>query len=312
VLTGQPFGLFLDLPLLTGSESLHAGYVAAAQRPWPGAVAFLRSPETSGFSLRATVTAAVTTGTALDPLPVGPEGRLDRATRLRVKLDYGQLQSVTHLAMLSGANAAAIRNADGAWEVLQFETVELVAPATYELSNLMRAQAGTDGAMTASLPAGARFVLLDRALASVDMSPDDVGLTFNWRFGPASRDIGHASHVAASHAFTGAGLRPYSPVHVRGTRTGGDLAITWTRRTRIGGDAWSSGDVLLAEESERYEIDILDGATVKRTIAATSPAATYSAADQIADFGTPQSACKIRLYQLAAGYGRGTPRAAVV
>jgi hypothetical protein len=312
VLTGQPFGLFLDLPLLTGSESPHAGYVAAAQRPWPGAVAFLRSPETSGFSLRATVTAAVTTGVTLDPLLAGPEGRLDRATRLRVTLDYGQLQSVTHLAMLGGANAAAIRNADGAWEVLQFETAELVSPATYELSNLLRAQAGTDGAMTASLPAGARLSLLDRALAPVDMSPDDIGLAFNWRFGPASRDIGHASYVAAIHAFTGAGLRPYSPVHVRGTRTGGDLTITWTRRTRTGGDSWSASDVPLAEESERYEIDILDGSTVKRTIAATSPTATYSAADQTPDFGTPQSICTIRLYQLAAGYGRGTPRTAIV
>ncbi len=312
VLTGQPFGLFLDLPLLIGSESPHAGYVAAAQRPWPGAVAFLRSPETSGFSLRATATAAVATGVTLDPLPAGPEGRIDRATRLRVKLDYGQLQSVTHLALLSGANAAAIRNADGVWEVLQFETADLVAPATYELSNLLRAQVGTDGAMEVSLPAGARFILLDRALAPVDMSLDDIGLAFHWRFGPASRDIGHASYVAATHTFTGVGLRPYSPVHVRGTRTAGDLTITWTRRTRIGGDAWSAADVPLVEESERYEVDILDGSTVKRTIATTSPSATYSAADQAIDFGALQSSCSIRAYQIAAGYGRGTPRTAVV
>ena len=214
--------------------------------------------------------------------------------------------------MLGGANAATIRNADGAWEVIQFETADLVAPATYELSNLLRAQAGTDGAMTASLPAGARFVLLDRALAPVDMSPPDVGLAYNWRFGPASRDIGHPSYVAATHAFTGAGLRPYSPVHVRGTRTAGDLTITWKRRTRIGGDAWSASDVPLAEESERYEIDILDGSTVTRTIPATSPSATYSAADQTADFGAPQSSCTIRVYQLASGYGRGTARTAVV
>jgi hypothetical protein len=214
--------------------------------------------------------------------------------------------------MLGGTNAAAIRNADGAWEVLQFETAELVAAATYEISNLLRAQAGTDGAMAALLPAGARFVLLDRTLAPVDMSPDDIGLAFNWRFGPASRDIGHASYVAATHAFTGAGLRPYSPVRVRGTRTGGDLTITWTRRTRIGGDAWSAADVPLAEETERYEIDILDGITVKRTISATMPSAIYSTADQTADFGAPQSACTIRLYQLAAGYGRGTGRTAIV
>lgn len=71
-------------------------------------------------------------------------------------------------------------------------------------------------------------------------------------------------------------------------------------------------NVPLAEESERYEIDIIDGSTVKRTIAATSASATYSAADQTADFGAPQSSCPIHVYQIAAGYGRGTPRIAVV
>ena len=130
---------------------------------------------------------------------------------------------------------------------LQFQTADLVAPATYELSNLLRVQAGTDGAMDVSLPAGARFVFLDHALAPVDMSLDDIGLAFNWRFGPASRDIGHPSYVAPTHTFAGAGLRPYSPVHVRGSRDPAATSrITWTRRTRIGGDAWSAGDVPLA------------------------------------------------------------------
>jgi hypothetical protein len=49
-----------------------------------------------------------------------------------------------------------------------------------------------------------------------------------------------------------------------------------------------------------------------RTLAATSPSVIYTAADQTTDFGTPQSACTIRVHQLAAGYGRGTPRDAVV
>ncbi len=230
-----------------------------------------------------------------------------------MRLDRGELASVTRAALLSGANAAAVQNANGDWEVLQIETAVLVAPATYELSTLLRAQAGTDGAMLPSLAAGARFVLLDRALTPVDMAPADIGLTFNWRFGPAARDIGHASYASATHTFSGVGLRPFSPVHVRGARDGsGDLVISWIRRTRINGDAWTAGEVPLAEGSERYEIDILDGSTIVRTLAATSPSVIYTAADQTTDFGTPQSACTIRVHQLAAGYGRGTPRDAVV
>ena len=313
VVAGQPLGIFLDLPLLTGAEQPHVGYVAAAQTPSPGAVAFHRSPENAGFMLRALATTAATTGITLDALPAGPEGRIDFASRVRVRLDRGELASVTRAALLSGANAAAVQNANGDWEVLQIETAVLVAPATYELSTLLRAQAGTDGAMLPSLAAGARFVLLDRALTPVDMAPADIGLTFNWRFGPAARDIGHASYASATHTFSGVGLRPFSPVHVRGARDGsGDLVISWIRRTRINGDAWTAGEVPLAEGSERYEIDILDGSTIVRTLAATSPSVIYTAADQTTDFGTPQSACTIRVHQLAAGYGRGTPRDAVV
>jgi hypothetical protein len=313
VAPGQPLGLFLDLPLLTGAEQPHVGYVAAAQTPWPGAVAFHRSPENAGFTLRALTTTAATTGVTLDNLAAGPEGRIDYSARVRVRLDRGELASVTRAALLSGANAAAVQNANGEWEVLQFETAVLVAPATYELSTLLRVQAGTDGAMLSSLAAGARFVLLDRALMPVDMSPADVGLAFNWRYGPASRDIGHASYASATHTFAGAGLRPFSPVHVRGQRNGsGDLAISWIRRTRINGDAWTSGDVPLGEESERYEIDILDVGDVVRTLASTSPGVIYSAADQIADFGAPQPSCTVRIHQLAAGFGRGTPREAAV
>ena len=66
----------------------------------------------------------------------------------------------------------------------------------------------------------------------------------------------------------------------------------------------------LGEAEERYEVDILDGATVKRTLTATTPAATYTAAQQTADFGAPQPSVSLRIYQLSATRGRGTPREA--
>ena len=88
-------------------------------------------------------------------------------------------------------------------------------------------------------------------------------------------------------------------MHVRGTRASGDLAITWVRRTRIGGDSWDAAEVPLAEDEERYEIDILDGPDVIRTLTATTPSATYTAADQTADFGAPQSSISLRIYQLS-------------
>jgi hypothetical protein len=312
VIVGQPLVLFLDLPLLRGDEPAHAGYVAAAQSPWPGAVAFYRSPESSGFLLKALATAPAVTGVTLDPLPAGPVSVLDRATKMRVELDQGTLSSVTELALLAGANAAAVQNEDGEWEVLQFQNAVLVAPATYELSLFLRGQAGTESAMRSPLAAGARFVVLDAAVARVDMTQDEVGLSYIWKCGPANRDLGHPSYVEVAHAFSGIGLRPLSPVHVRGARSGGDLTISWTRRTRLGGDSWDAADVPLGEEEERYEVDIMSGATVKRTLTSTTSSVVYTAAEQTADFGAPQASVTVRAYQMSTVFGRGAPKHATV
>lgn len=237
---------------------------------------------------------------------------MDNAARFRVRIEQGQLASVTDLALLSGANAIAIESPGGGWEVAQFEAATLVAPQTYELSRLLRGQAGTEHAMSDVKPAGVRVVLLDRAVRPVPLAADEIGLAYSWRYGPASRDIGDATYATTTHMFSGVGHRPLSPVHIRGVRSAGDLAISWIRRTRAGGDGWSTLEVPLAEDSERYEVDILDGATVKRTLASGTPTVLYSAADQAIDFGSPQASVRVRVCQLSATYGRGSSREATV
>jgi hypothetical protein len=307
---GPVLAFFLDLPLLTGSEEPGAGYVVAAGVPWPaGGAAFYRSPGDSGFGLAAIAGRRAVMGVTLDTIAPGPEARFDHANGFRVRLEAGALLSTTRSSLLAGANGLAIEGADGEWEVLQFETATLVAPSTYALSVLLRGQAGTERAMREAIPSGARVVLLDAALTSVALGPADIGLPLQWRYGPASVDLGDAAYQTTTHAFSGTGLRPLSPVHIRGLRTsGGDLMLTWVRRTRFGGDSWNASEVPLAEDFEAYEIDILDGEATVRTIAASIPAATYSALDQTADFGAPQPSVRVRIVQLGASYGRGAPR----
>jgi hypothetical protein len=313
VFDGTPHVEFLDLPLLRGDEPPEAGYVAAFQLPWPGSVAVYGSPEDAGYVLRATASAPAVIGETVTALPAGPLGVVDRAARLRVALYGGELASVTRLQLLAGANAAAIRNADGGWEVIQFETATLVGEGTYELRNLLRGQGGTEREMRAPLSAGAPFVLLGGEVARVNLAAGEIGLPLLWRYGPASRDIADRSYAAATHAFAGRGLRPLSPAHVRAARAGGgDVTLSWKRRTRIGGDSWDAAEVPLAEDAERYEVDILDGAAVVRTIASATPTCLYGAADQIADFGSEQSSLAVAVYQMSAAYGRGTPKLAVV
>jgi hypothetical protein len=68
--------------------------------------------------------------------------------------------------------------------------------------------------------------------------------------------------------------------------------------------------VPLVEDSEAYAVDILDGGTVKRTLSATSSSTTYTAAQQMADWGQllePGDTLTIRVAQLSTRIGRGTP-----
>lgn len=111
----------------------------------------------------------------------------------------------------------------------------------------------------------------------------------------------------------GVGLRPLSVGHVeqpwRRPHTPGDLTIRWTRRSRaLAADNWGGLEVPMTEEQEAYEVEILDGAAVKRVLSTTTTNAVYAAAEQTADWGAllgPGDTLDIRIYQLSALVGRG-------
>ncbi len=312
VYAGQPAAFFIDLPLLRGDEPVEAGYVAASQSPWPGSVAIYSSPEATGFVLREVATSQAIMGVTTSAMGPGPLGVFDHGTKLRVDVGEGELLSISALQAYAGGNLAAVRTPDGAWEVFQFLSATLLSAGVYELSGLLRGQAGSEHAMRAPLAAGAPFVVLDDSVVQLPLTAAEVGLALNWRYGPGSRAVGDASFVGLTHAFQGVGARPYAPAHVRGARAGDDLTVTWVRRTRIGGDNWTAAEVPLSELSERYEVDILDGVAVRRTLPSTSQSVVYSAADQIADFGAPQASVSVRVHQLNGAGSRSAPRAAVV
>lgn len=312
VYVGQPAAFFLDLPLLRGDEPETAGYVAASQSPWPGGVAIYSSPEATGFVLRGIASARATMGVTVTAMGPGPLGVFDYGTRLRVDVGEAQLLSISVLQCVAGGNLAAVRTPEGEWEVFQFLNATLVSPGVYELTGLLRGQAGSEHAMRAPLAAGAPFVLLDETVVRLPLTASDIDLELNWRYGPANRNVGDAAYVPITYAFRGVGARPYAPAHVRGQRVAGDLAISWIRRTRMGGDSWTVSEVPLSETDERYEVDILDGTMIKRTIASTTSSATYTLAQQTLDFGAPQAAVNVRVRQIGSNGRAGSVRSAIV
>jgi hypothetical protein len=304
--------VFLDLPTLGQAERAVIGHVAASAAGWPGGIALLRSPETTGFVRFATIAAPCVIGRLTTALGPGPTSRLDRLNRPLVAIASGELASVTALQMLAGANAAAVECGGGQWEIIQFERAELVEERAYELSGLLRGQAGTEDLTAVGAAAGARVVLLGPGLTALDLGADEIAMPYQWRFGPLDRDISHPDYAQTVFAAAGRALLPLAPVHIRGVRSGGSLEITWVRRTRIGGDGWEQVEVPMVEAPERYEVDIMDGAAVKRTISTDTTSATYGAADQMADFGAPQANVSLRIFQLSPTRGRGLAATAAV
>ncbi len=307
---GAPDVAFLDLPMLTGDQIPHAPFVAVSAVPWPGGIALYRSATGSGFTLDRVLERPATMGRTVTDLHAGTVNRWDRANAFQVRLTQGELQSVSEQTVLNGANLAALETAPGTWEVVQFTTAELVDVNTYLLSGLLRGQGGTESAMAETLGSGARFVLLNEAVEQVGLSSAERGLDIHWRYGPSRYSIDHETYATEVRAFDGAGLRPYAPVHIRARRgPAGDIALSWIRRTRLDGDSWAGLDVPLGEEIEAYEVDILDGLDVIRTLTASTTDTIYTSADQIADFGSDTFPnLSLRITQLSQAFGRGAPR----
>jgi hypothetical protein len=330
VVFGAPDAVLMDLPQLTEDQPAHRPLIAAHAVPWPGEIAVFRSPSTDGFELLTIFGTRARMGTLVSDLFAGPVSRFDLGNVLVIDLLTGTLESVTDLTLFGGANALGVETAPGTWEIVQAGAAVLLAPGRYRLTRLLRGQRGTEGAVGNPAPAGARVVVLDTALASLPIAEADLGIPWNWRIGPASRPVSDETYVAQAFTPAGVGLRPFSVAHVeqpwRRPRTPGDLTIRWTRRSRaLAADSWGGLEVPMAEgeqgpwpqwgqaspANEAYEVEILDGASVKRVLSTATTSAVYTTADQTADWGAPLGPgdnLRLRIFQLSALVGRGAPK----
>lgn len=302
---------FMDIPLLTGEEaSPHAPRVAAYQSPWPGAVNVFRDNNAGGYTLNVQMPFASPMGELVSDFFSGPTGIWDINNELFIQLySDDQLLSTTDAAVLDGANALAIRNPDGEWEILQFVQADLLAAGRYRLTRLLRGQLGSEHAMRDPVPAGSQIVILNAStLGVIDMSLDQRTIPINYRYGPAVYQQDDFRFTNETFTGKGVGLRPYAPVHLKGVRDFGndDVTFSWIRRTRFGGDSWQTAEVPLNEDFERYEIEVMDGSLVARTVTVEDSSSwLYTSADQIADFGSVQSSYTFKVYQISAIFGRG-------
>jgi hypothetical protein len=295
---------FMDLPLMTGSEDPIAPHVAVSSDPWPGSVAVYDAAQDDGYGLNSVLYERAVIGVTETDLSAAQVGLMDRGAPLEVNLSSGTLESVSEEQLLAGANLMAIGDGSpGNWELFQFQQATLLDGNRWQLSQRLRGQAGTDGAMPAVWPAGSKVVLMNGAPQQIDLTSANRRVARHYRIGPGDRPYSDPTYSHAIHAFDGNGLRPYRPAHVRLVDVGGDLQVSWIRRTRLDGDSWELYEVPLSEDSESYLVRVKNGAQVLREEQVSSPNWTYVAADQAADgYGL---GCTVEVAQISAQYGPG-------
>jgi len=133
-------------------------------------------------------------------------------------------------------------------------------------------------------PVGSYFLLMDSAVPQIELGSAARELLRSYCIGQADLGYGDGQVVSASKAFSGIGLRPYSVAHLRAKGSaGGEVDLTWIRRTRVEGDSWLGLEVPLGEEEELYQVQVLAGERVVRQEMVALPRFTYSAAMQSAD-----------------------------
>ena len=196
-------------------------------------------------------------------------------------------------------------------KIIQFQNAELLSPYRYRLTNLLRGRLGTEHQISAHA-AGERFIFLGDGLFGVNAGVEAVGLSRKYKAVSVGSTLNATS--AADFIFGGQCLKPYAPVHITGSRDGSNnLDIGWVRRTRVNGGWRDNVDAPLNAESELYDVEIMNGGTVVRTFSNISTSAqTYTALEQTSDFGSPQSAVSVKIYQRSAVVGRGIAGQATV
>jgi hypothetical protein len=301
---GKPAIVVMDLAAVRDNATT-APWFAAYAKPWPGKLALMRQTGATSFALNRTINFRAAIGVTTNPLFTGLRHRRDFMQSLDVRMLNGALASVSTEQLLAGANVAAIGTSDTGFEIVQFQFAELVGPKLYRLTGLLRAQAGSDAEMLAERGAGAYFVLLNGAIVQPKLSQEEAGLVQTWRVGPARYDHAHPSYAEVTFDGELKSLRSYSPAQLRLRRDPAGLALSWIRRTRINGDSWNVTEVPLGEELEQYLLEILNGATVVRSITLATSDYIYSTPNMTADFGAPQTSLTFRVAQVSATTGAG-------
>lgn len=308
----------LNLPPMKSGEETVVGFYrgVAAVDPtasWQGSKVYVSNQPNGTFTEKFDADVEATMGEATTVLAAPTKSHLyfDYASTVDVRLLDGELESKTEKQVLNGSNWAAIGQ-----EIVGFRYAELVGLNTYRLSGLLRGLRDTSDHMSGHV-VGEKFVHLNGpGVEFVDSTLVEVGNGRYWKAIPTGAAVADFSNVTL-FCIDGESLVPFRAAHVVADRDGSDnITLSWTRRTRsiIRTLDMTSGEPQL--DTEGWEVDVMDGSDVVRTIVSSStadqPSVSYTAAQQTTDGLTPGDKHTFRIYKISASVGRGNVKEVTV
>ncbi len=271
---GPTLAYYLNLPALRDRDDIPGYYVAATGLlpDWRGAQ--LEQSLDGGLTYQPvrTITEASIVGQLLTELPGWNPDIIDEDVTFTVQISGGDLSSVTREQLLAGANGVAVGN-----ELLQYQTATFLGDQTYQLSGLIRGRKNTE---YGPHPVGTSFCLLT-SLYFVQVDRVAIGRTLTLRITSAGTSTadGIVSTLVLNPARS---VIEWAPTNARVFRNDTlDVNFSWSPRHRMGDSLTPYPSIYFTG----YRLTVSDGLASK-TYNTTDAAFAYTAAMQIADFGS--------------------------
>lgn len=300
----------LDIPMITAAQNQPC-FVAVmwGAGDWPGGSLFASVDSEQTFNSIQGFSGAGTLGSCLNAINVDDCFVIDRSSELIVNVISGDFFSITESQMMTGNHYCAY-GANGRWEICQYANAELIGDGKVKLSVFVRGLFGTENYSGLHVD-GDYFVLLDDSdNAIVNLSVSDINVPKYYR--PVTYGLSVQDAASTLFSYEAVNLKPLPVVQIKGERPASDWLISFMPRTRYPSSVWLTGIEPENEAGDRFEIDILDGTDVVRTITVFGGSAIYSEAEQVADFGYVKSVLSLVIYHVSPAVGRGYPSAQTI
>lgn len=239
----------LDIPMLDNAYNLPGIYLAASGygQSWPGCAVWKSVNIENSYTFNNATNKSAHTGRVASALASGPTHLIDKENTVDIILNSGSLYDITEENLLNANNYILIGS-----EVLQYQEYVDNLDGTHTLSNLLRGRRGTEWAI-ATHSVGELFVILSNSLLFDSTASLNVETYYKAVTTSTFVEDAVSKHIVPKLVSS----MPLSPWYVRSERnSSNDLLVKWMRRSRSVSGYFKT--LQLFEESEMYEIDILD------------------------------------------------------